>query len=118
MYQVQSYLLLSIVSYDVSKHCAGSKVSDRCPLCYLFVVHVAAHACVCACRPLCVYLSVCAHIYMYEYMYACVNVRIMRANDAHAFVYPSACLYVYAFKYSSKVNVSFSNYHDFGFNSN
>ena len=36
MFQVQSYLPLSIVNYGVSKHYAGSMVSDRCPLGYLF----------------------------------------------------------------------------------
>ena len=29
-------MLLSIVNYGVSKHYAGSQVSDRCPLGYLF----------------------------------------------------------------------------------
>ena len=32
LFKVQSYLPLSIVNYDVSKHNAGSQVSDRCPL--------------------------------------------------------------------------------------
>ena len=36
LFQVQSYLPLSIVNYGVSKHYAGSMVSDRCPLGYLF----------------------------------------------------------------------------------
>ena len=36
LFQVQSYLTLSIVNYGVSKHYAGSMVSDRCPLGYLF----------------------------------------------------------------------------------
>ena len=35
LFQVQSYLPLSIVSYGVSKHYVGSKVSDRRPLGYL-----------------------------------------------------------------------------------
>ena len=36
LFQVQSYLPLSIINYGVSKHYAGSMVSDRCPLGYLF----------------------------------------------------------------------------------
>ena len=37
LFQVQSYLPLGIVNYGVSKHYAGSMVSDRCPLGYLFI---------------------------------------------------------------------------------
>ena len=37
LFQVQSYLPLSIINYDISKHYAGSQVSDRRPLGYLFV---------------------------------------------------------------------------------
>ena len=40
MFQVQSYLPLSIVNFGVSKHYAGSMVSDRCPLGYLFYIHL------------------------------------------------------------------------------
>ena len=36
LFQVQSYLPLGIVNYGVSKHHAGSHVSDRCPLGCLF----------------------------------------------------------------------------------
>ena len=36
LFQVQSYLPLSIISYGISKHYAGSQVSDRRPLGYLF----------------------------------------------------------------------------------
>ena len=36
LFQVQSYLTLSIINYGISKHYAGSLVSDRCPLGYLF----------------------------------------------------------------------------------
>ena len=35
-FQVQSYLPLSIINYDISKHYAGSQVRDRRPLGYLF----------------------------------------------------------------------------------
>ena len=33
----KSYLPLNILNYGVSKHYAGSQMSDRCPLGYLFV---------------------------------------------------------------------------------
>ena len=36
LYQVQSYLPLSIINYGISKHYAGSQMSDRRPLDYLF----------------------------------------------------------------------------------
>ena len=36
LFQVQSYLTLIIVNYGVSKHYAGSQMSDHCPLGYLF----------------------------------------------------------------------------------
>ena len=36
LFQVQSYLPLSIINYGISKHYAGSQVNDRCPLGYLF----------------------------------------------------------------------------------
>ena len=35
LFQVQSYLPLSIINYCISKHYAGSQVSDRCILGYL-----------------------------------------------------------------------------------
>ena len=38
LFQVQSYLPMGIVNYGVSKHYAGSMVSDRCPLGYLFLI--------------------------------------------------------------------------------
>ena len=60
------------------------------------VVHAVAHAFVCARRHQWVYMSVCyVHTCMYEYVYACMNVRMTRAYDragAHALVYPSVCL--------------------------
>ena len=37
LFQVQSYLPLSIINYGISKHYAGSQVSDRCPLGYLLL---------------------------------------------------------------------------------
>ena len=39
LFQVKSYLPLSIINYGISKHFAGSQVSDRCRLDYLF--HIA-----------------------------------------------------------------------------
>ena len=36
LFQVQSYLPLSIINYCISKHYAGAQVSDRRPLGYLF----------------------------------------------------------------------------------
>ena len=38
LFQDQSHLPLSIINYGISKHYAGSQVSDRCPLGYLFLV--------------------------------------------------------------------------------
>ena len=38
LFQVQSYLPLSIINYGISKHYASSQVSDRCPLGYLFLI--------------------------------------------------------------------------------
>ena len=40
MFQVQSYLPLSIANYVFSKHYAGSQVSDRCTLGSLFYIGV------------------------------------------------------------------------------
>ena len=37
LFQVQTYLPSSIVSYGISKHYAGSMVSDRCSLGYLLL---------------------------------------------------------------------------------
>ena len=37
LFQVQSYLPLSIINYGISKHYAGSQVSDRRPLGYLLI---------------------------------------------------------------------------------
>ena len=37
LFQVQSYLTLGIINYGISKHYAGSQVSDRHPLGYLFL---------------------------------------------------------------------------------
>ena len=45
LFQVQSYLFLSIVNYGVSKHYAGSQVSDRSPLGYLFYLNTLLEAC-------------------------------------------------------------------------
>ena len=36
LFQVQRYLPLSIINNGISKHYAGSQVSDRCPLGYFF----------------------------------------------------------------------------------
>ena len=40
LFQVQIYLPLSIINKCISKHYAGSKVSDRCPLGYLLDLHL------------------------------------------------------------------------------
>ena len=42
LFQVQSYLPLSIINYGISKHYGGSQVSDCCPLGYLFYFGVSS----------------------------------------------------------------------------
>ena len=46
------------------------------------------------------YICLYVHTCMYEYVYACINVRMMRAYErasTHALVCPSVCMYVYMF---------------------
>ena len=66
-------------------------------------MHAIARAFVCARRHQCVYLSVCnVHTCMYEYVYACINVHMLRAYEragAHALVCPSVCLSVCMYVY-------------------
>ena len=44
LFQVQSYLPLSIINYGISKHYAGSQVSDRCSMGYLYKSYASAQS--------------------------------------------------------------------------